>query len=276
MKAKRFFAGLIVSGFSLLALAPAQAQVEQVVTDTGKELPQGPIDNNGVATVTQVAKPFTVSTKTLLGYLALDETFAGKWFAKYPNKVPPNAKLEIIFPFRANFSGLSYRVVSGTNVVDVSNILSASVAGTNQLQSGTHSDAKGVSDGPFTYTVYQEFTISYDARPVGGKLWFQVTGLATCSATGGKANAKTGKFLETDTFSLIDGTGAGVDTTGTAFSLSGVTVSASGSGLVGQLQPAAGPVSGDGYSLSGLQEISTGASDTQILAPMPPLQPPPQ
>ena len=121
MKTKAFLFSLLLS---LSCFLPLHAQVEQVAVTTGKQLPQGATDDNGTATITAPTKNSTLTSKTLLADLALDETAAGKWFTKYPNKVPPNAKLEVVFPFRSGFVGLSYRVISGTNIVDVSNIIS--------------------------------------------------------------------------------------------------------------------------------------------------------
>ncbi len=257
---RSLFGFLCFLGVWLVSTSQVRAQVPQLALDSGIELLQGAtIDKKGVTTVKAPAR-FSVSTATLLKDLAVDETLNGTWF-NATAKVPANAKLVVNFPGPSDFSSLSYKVVSGTNAVDVSNVLSASPTGTNQIASGAFTDAGGPRVAPFNTTEYQQYTIIYDGRKVGGKLFFTVTGLAACSTKAAKPNAKTGKYVETDSFSLINGTGSGKDGEGTTFLLAGVTVTAIGSAIVNPAQP--------GIAGSGSWETSIGDGAVEILAPPP-------
>jgi len=123
--------------------------------------------------------------------------------------------------------------------VDVSDILSYSQTGNNDISSGTYTDANGAGVPPFTQSDYYLVTVGYDDSSSTGALVFSVTGLATVSATATKPNAKTGNYTQSASFSLQDGTGEGTITpasgslAGTAipFVLTGFTVTASGSAI---------------------------------------------
>jgi len=250
-----------------------QGQVPQTVSSSGTELRQGETVNNGTTTIVKAAGRYSVSTKILLEDLAFDETFNGTWFAKFTNRVPANAKLEVTFAGPGDFSSLSCQVVSGANAVDVSNVLSAAPSGSNDVHSSTALNANAADQAPFTTTDYHQYTIAYDARGIGGTLHFIITGLATSSTIATKPNAK-GFYTETDSFNLADGIGGGIDTTGTAFVLTGITFTASGSAKLGTPAAAAeGPPLGasDGAVPSTGDDFSSGAADEQVSAPRPPV-----
>jgi len=185
--------------------------------------------DNGTSTTTKAPTKTSITTATLLKQLALDENSEGNWTS---TKFPANAILD--------FNGSGFGVYEGTNeLVDVSDILSYSQTGNNDISSGTYTDANGAGVPPFTQSDYYLVTVGYDDSSSTGALVFSVTGLATVSATATKPNAKTGNYTQSASFSLQDGTGEGTITpasgslagTATPFVLTGFTVTASGSAI---------------------------------------------
>jgi len=98
-------------------------------------------------------------------------------------------------------------------------------------------DANGAGMPPFTQTDYYLVTVVYDDSGSTGALVFSVTGLETFTAKATNPNARTGKYTQSGSISLQDGTGEGTITpatgslAGTAipFVLTGFTATASGS-----------------------------------------------
>jgi len=274
MKTNHLRIALAFVAACLVSTTSVKGQVPQVVVDSGTEFRQNITVDNHVSTTQKAPMQFTTSQRTLLEDLAADETIAGNWFNDR-GTVPPGAKVVVTFAGPGDFSSLSYQVVTPpvhghAASVNVSNILSAKLSGSNSVTSYTFVDIVGANEPPFTTTSVQQFTITYDSRPIGGRVWFQITGLATCKTVATKPNAKTGVYTETDSFSLADGTGFGVDPTETQFVLKGVTVTASGAASLNcgcgsdQVGPSAAGVSA-GQSLG--DEFSSGASDEQVSAP---------
>lgn len=221
-------AAAVVSGS--FAANRAQAQANQTAVISGTELlqngdPSAPRDN-GTTTTLKAPTRLSISTATLLKDLAVDETAAANWF-NATGKVPPNARLRVAFAGMADFSSLSFQVVSGTNVIDVNNILSAGPGGNSPVVSFTYNDNAGEGQAPFSQTQHGLYTITYDSTGMGGTTTFTVTGAATCTSSATKPNARTGLFTETDGFTLSSGVGDGA-IGGVAFVLSGVTITASG------------------------------------------------
>jgi hypothetical protein len=183
--------------------------------------------DNGTSTTTKAPTRSTITAATLLKQLALDEYSEGNWTN---SKFPANATLD--------YNGSGFAVYQGTNpLVDVSDILSYTQSGQNDISSGTYTDANGQGAPPFTQTDYYLVTIAYNDSSSTGALGFTVTGLATVTSKATNPNTKTGNYTQSGSFSLQDGTGEGTITpasgslAGTAipFVLTGFTATASGS-----------------------------------------------
>ena len=226
--------------FSLASPNEARAGVPQTAACSGIEIMQtaAPVEKGQAASLKPPTR-FIFTTATLLKNLALDETTAGKWPWKAA-AVPPNTKLMAAFSGgpvsdAAAFKSLSFQVVNGTTVVDVSNILTAKAVDgipTNAVRSFASSgELAGNFSPPFSLTYYLPYLLSYNAAPAGGSLQFGVTGTATLSATVSPLKSRPGHQAEKDNFSLADGTGSGA-ADGVAFILTGVTITASGTAIV--------------------------------------------
>jgi len=200
-------------------LGVAGTQISQVVSITGTQLTQGVETNNGKTTKTKAPTKTTITTADILEYLAQDEHTAGTYSA---TNFPSGAKLL----YTAN-SGLQVVEKNNTPLVNVANILSLLTAGQNGITSGTFGDTTGSTTPPFTQTDVRLVTLSYDATSVGGTRKFAVTGTGSSETTTAKPGAK-GNYTETDSFSLQNGTGEGVNGEGVSVILSAFTVTASG------------------------------------------------
>ncbi|MGD1086855.1 MAG: hypothetical protein ABSA47_19130 [Verrucomicrobiota bacterium] len=183
--------------------------------------------DNGTSTTTKAPTRTFLTTATLLKQLALDENSENQWTN---TKFPANATLD--------YNGSGFAVYEGTNeLVDVSDILSYTTTGKNDISSGTYTDANGAGMPPFSQSDYYLVTVVYDDSSSTGALVFSVTGLATVTAKATNPNAKTGKYTQSGSISLQDGTGEGTiiltsgPQAGTAapFVLTGFTATASGS-----------------------------------------------
>ncbi len=174
-------------------------------------------DKKGVTTSAGPTKQ-SVSTVNLLESLAKDENAEGN----YPNtKFPSTAALY--------YYGGGFEVDEGTNVlVDVSDILTLTTTGQNDITNGNYTDVKGPGTPPYTQTAYQIVMLAYASSTGASGLGFTVTGLGEFTQKAGTPNAKTGKFTQSDSFNLQDGTGEG-SLEGVEFVITGFTVTASGS-----------------------------------------------
>ena len=218
---------MVAAVWCSVGMQRAGAQVAQTALVTGTELAQTATVDNGATTKTKSPTVATITPRVLQNDLAVAETQNGTWFAGESNKFPGNAKLVAKFPGVGDFSGVSFSVMWGTNVVDVSNILSASPTDPTVVLAGVFTDAAGANQPPFTDVKYEPYALAYDTRPTGGVAHYVVTGLAASSVQTTKPNAK-GFYNETDSFIFVNGTGAGVDEHTNTIVLSGVTMSARG------------------------------------------------
>jgi hypothetical protein len=196
-----------------------EASVSTNGVDTGTD--------NGTSTTTKAPTKSSITTATLLKQLALDENNEGNWTS---TKFPANATLD--------YNGSGFAVYQGANeLVDVSDIISYSQTGQNDISSGTYTDANGAGSPPYSQTDYYLVTVVYNDSSSTGALGFTVTGLATVTGKATTPNARTGNYTQSGTFSLQDGTGEGMITpasgslagTSIPFVLTGFTVTASGS-----------------------------------------------
>jgi hypothetical protein len=118
-------------------------------------------------------------------------------------------------------------------LVDVSDIVSIAVGDTNYLMAGMWDFYYSYTPPPYAQTGYEMVTLTYNAT-FAGSLYFTVTGLATVTTKTTAPSARTGEYVETDSFSLQDGTGQGQDTAGENIMLTGITITASGSAAQSQ------------------------------------------
>jgi hypothetical protein len=177
-------------------------------------------DNNTTTTIKAPAKT-AVTTATLLKQLATDEASAGNLSSA---TLPKGAVL--------NFNGSGFEIDVGTNMlVDVSDIITWTVSGQNDISAGSYLDANGQGTPPYSQTDYYLVTVAYDDTSSTGALKFTVTGLATVTGKATNPNTKTGNYTQSGTVSLANGTGEGSNASGN-FVLTGVTMTASGSATV--------------------------------------------
>jgi len=200
-------------------LGIAGTQVPQTVSITGTELTQGVESTKGGSTTTKAAVKTTLTTADLLADLAKDEHTAGKYDA---TNFPSGAKLL----YTAN-TGFQVVEKNNTPLVSVANILTLLPAGQTEITSGSFVDADGSTTPPFTQTDLQLVTLTYDATSVGGTQNFAVTGVGSSVTTTTKPSKK-GAYTDTDSFSLQNGTGEGVNGEGVKIILNGFSVTASG------------------------------------------------
>jgi hypothetical protein len=220
MNQKLKFLALFVTAAAVFLAVPGtlRAQVSEKMSISATIYLQGATsDKKGVTTIAGPTKQ-SVSTVNLLESLAKDENAEGN----YPNtKFPSTAAL--------HYYGGGFEVDEGTNVlVDVSDILTLTVTGQNDITNGNYSEVNGPGTPPYTQTAYQIVTLAYTSSTGASGLGFTVTGLGEFTQKAGTPNAKTGNFTQTDSVSLQDGTGEGT-LDGVEFVITGFTVTASGS-----------------------------------------------
>jgi hypothetical protein len=211
-----------IGGLSLAASGTAQAQLPllEKVQITSVMLIQGNTSTNRAGTKITTAVPDrlpTISTAYLLKQLAIDAPFT----------LSAGDKL--------SFNGTGFEVDDATNglVADVSDILTLTTNEQVELISGS-STTNGATVQPFSQTDYSIVTVAYFGSTTA--LSFQVTGVGAIATTVPAANKK-GKFTETGSISIQDGTGGGTitPTTGadtgvaTPFLLTGFTLTGGGS-----------------------------------------------
>jgi hypothetical protein len=167
--------------------------------------------DNGTTSTTKAPSKGSITTATLLKDLELVE---GTTF-------PSGATLV--------FNGDGFEVDKGTNFsLDVSDALTYTISGQNDISTGSFSDANGPESAPFTQTDYYLVTVAY----TGANYTFTVTGLATVTGKATAPNGKTGNYTQSGTIAVQDGTGEGTVTisgNSVPFVMTGFTMSASGS-----------------------------------------------
>jgi hypothetical protein len=220
MNQKLKFLALFVTAVAVFLAVPGalHAQVSEKMSISAIIYLQGATsDKKGVTTIAGPSKQ-SVSTVNLLESLAKDENAEGN----YSNtRFPSTAVL--------HYYGDGFEVDEGTNVlVDVSDILNLTVTGQNDITNGNYTEVNGPGKPPYTQTAYQIVTLAYTSNTGASGLGFTVTGLGEFTQKAGTPTAKTGKFTQSDSFSLQDGTGEGA-LEGVEFVITGFTVTASGS-----------------------------------------------
>jgi hypothetical protein len=216
-KLKVRFVLTALAGLALAAPGTLHAQVLLKVTMSATMYQQNTnTSDNGTTTTTKPPAKSSLTTASLLKDLALFEQSEGNWTNP---TFPASAALV--------FNGSGFQINEGTNeLVDVSDALSYSQSGQNDISTGSYLDANGQGSAPYNQTDYYLVTVTY----TGSAFSFTVTGLATVTGKATNPNTKTGNYTQSDSFSLQDGTGEGAFTSsGVPFVLTGFTVTGSGS-----------------------------------------------
>ena len=221
----KIIAGTAALAFLTIAAGSLQAQITNVITFTATVKAQKESTDNGTNTITPAPKAVSVTTKTLLGFLAVDEFAEGKFGS---TNFPAGAKLVII---TGNGDG-EFQVLTSSNtfLVDVSDILFA-FEGNNNISSGKQNDYTGLANP--TETKLHVLTFGYDdsrVLPLNGStvdLQFHMTGLMTSTKTDTVPNNNT-VYMETKSNILTSGVGEG-DFQGNPFVITG-GLTATGSG----------------------------------------------
>lgn len=213
----------VIAGSLNLSVLSLHAQILEKISLSATLYTQGATNDNTTTTTIKSPVKSTITTANLLKQLAADENFEGNWAS---NSFPSSAKLD--------FNGTGFEIDQGTNeLLDVSDMLTWTVSGQNDITAGNFLDANGAPSAgqgtpPFNETDMYLVTIAYNSSGTGnGNLTFTATGLATLTEKAGSANATTGNYTESGTLSLSDGTGEGVDASGN-FVMTGITITASG------------------------------------------------
>jgi hypothetical protein len=233
-KCKVVFAAGLAVGLCLSAAGTLKAQVSLRFIISGSSLSQGNTNNSGTRVNAPVITPLT--TGSLLRQLALDEKSAGLWNSR---TFPVEARLLYV-------PGTGFQVVNGAGspLLNASNIVSLTMAGSNSLNSMVD-----LGSGAFKQTNWQMVSLTYDATAVGGSTKYTVTGLAIVATKDTKPNGG-GFYTETQSFTLEHGTGEGVDADGTNILLTGVTITASGGATSNNGEGSSGSGSGGLFSFT--------------------------
>jgi len=223
----KIVAGAAALALLTMAVGSLQAQVTQVLTITATASIQGnSSDNNTITTYASPTK-FSVTTKVILGALAVDEHAESNYLAG--STFPSGAKLVTI---NNNNNTNDFQVLdkNGNLLVDVSDILSFNQPGENSIFSGKQNDSTQLAS-PSTVGS-QLLTLSFDDTgiPGGEGVKFFYTGIGTGTTTDTTPNVNTGVYTETDNGSLTSGTGEGTSQ-GTQLLITG-TASATGKGTL--------------------------------------------
>jgi hypothetical protein len=210
---------ITVTGLWLSAAGTLMGQVLLGCSISGTIMTQGVTVDDGA--VTRLPAKSTLTTASILKQLASDEKAGGLWTN---DTFPAGAKLNYFTgessPYYPQFATpAEFQVVDRHNnlLLVVTNILTLTNVGTN-----------GIDYGSATETTVQLATLTYDATSVGRTNKYTVTGLGTSTTSNTAANFY-GEFTQTDTFSLQNGTGEGVNANGVSIVLTGVTITESGS-----------------------------------------------
>jgi hypothetical protein len=211
-------AGLASLGALISSTESASAQLLEKVSISATAYEQGAASDNNTVTTTKAPAKVAISTATILKQLATDEFSEGRLNSA---NLPASAKLD--------FNGTGFEIDQGTNeLVDVSDIMTWSAAGSVDITSGNFLDASGQGIPPFTQTDSFLAAVIYRNTNAAAALNFSVTGLATVTQKATTPNARTGSFVQSGSMTLADGTGEGTNASGPII-LSGFTISATGS-----------------------------------------------
>ena len=201
------------------------AQLAEVLTITLTASVQNPNStDNGTVTTTPAPVKHSVDTKDILLWLAQDENAETNYGS---TTFPSGAKLVTI-----NGNSQDFQVLDKNNnlLVDVSDILSSSNPGNNNIFSGKQNDTNQLA-APTT-TSSSLLTITFDDTAIVGGVGvkFFLTGIGTGKTTDTAPNATTGAYTETDSGALSTAAGEG-SYQGNPFVCTG-TASASGKGTL--------------------------------------------
>ena len=215
MKLNRYFIPLLT--MSLLgSLSAVRADILQTLTISVTTFTQQPINDNGTNNTAAAPKAQSHSTADLLKTLAKDANIAYGWPS---NSFPSTAKLAV--------GNDGFVVINGTNVlVNVNGILSFENMSTN-IVSGKMSDITGLANTSTKELQIGKITFDDTAIVGGGNLKFWIQGLITNTRTDTVPNASSSVYSETHTGKMTNGAGAGTDSDGSDFVLTG-TVSVTG------------------------------------------------
>jgi hypothetical protein len=224
-------AALLGGGLLLLAPERSQAQIGAVAISATAFL-QNSSNDNGTNTTTKAPGKNTtlISTARLTSILIKDETAEGNW---------SSTRGTLVYDY--NIPGFALK--QGANEQDVSDILSISASGDNDINAGSYNDNNGQGSPPDSSTDYQLTTLTFDDSSVSGGagLTFSVTGLGVSSQKAINFNANTGNYTQSFSVSLGSGTGEGtyqstpLVVTGFALTVSGSATENNGGGTGGDV-----------------------------------------
>jgi hypothetical protein len=175
------------------------AQVGSTVSISARIIAQNTNSTTNVNNGTVTTGPSTrtsLTTATLLRTLGVDANIAGLISG---TNFAPGARLV--------FSNDTFFVVSGTDTIDVSAIMTLE-RGTNQIVSGS-TDTNGLARPNRTIVEILRVTFNDTAINTTNGLIFYLQGIGNETSTSGAVNANTGQFNETRNFSLANGAGEG-------------------------------------------------------------------
>jgi hypothetical protein len=225
----KLIAGAVVLAVLTLAANRTQANVTNVITVAATALVQNNATDNGTITTTPSPTSQSITTKTLLNWLAQDEYAEGNYTA---GTTFPSGAQFVVFDHGTNGSYFQVLAANHTLLVDVSDIISAT-EGTygNDITSGKQVDTNGLASP--TTTDIHILTITFDdsavattfGSTVGVK--FYLTGLMTETTTDTKPSSL-GVYTKSKTSKMASSAGEGFYQ-GQPFTISG-SVNGSGKG----------------------------------------------
>ena len=177
--------GIITASLAagLLVLAPAiHAQVLAKVSITATVYEQGARNDNNTTTTVKPATKVAWTTATLLKQLAADEFSEGNLLTTSgatasSATLPAGATLK--------FNGTGFEIDAGSNkLADVSDIMTWTVSGQNDINSGSFSDANGAGTPPDSTSDMYIVTVAFNDSSATGALSFTVSGLGTVKGAG--------------------------------------------------------------------------------------------
>jgi hypothetical protein len=206
----KILVGATVGAVLMLAANRTQASMTNVITFTATALVQSPANDNGTNTTTPAPASKSITTKTLLAWLALDEYAEGNYTAG--TNFPSGAQLVV---FDRHNRPPAFQVLTATNtlLVDVSDIVHAQEGFFgNDITSGKQIDTNGLAS-PTTTDIHL-LTLSFDDSfvpatygPVVG-VQFYLMGLMTETTTDTKPS-KAGVYTESKSSKMPNAAGEG-------------------------------------------------------------------
>jgi hypothetical protein len=251
---KLFLVAGLAAALWLGAARPVSAQTQLKFVISGTILSQGKTNGSGSRINAPVRKSLTVGS--ILRQLALDEKSAGLWAS---DSFPEAARLHYV-------SGTGFQVVNGAGnpLLNASNILTLTIASSNVFESALQS-----ASGAYDQTNWQLMALTYNATNFGGSSLYTVFGFATVATKAAKPN-KDGYYTETQWFSLQNGSGEGIDADGNNILLTGVTLTAKGTGVLNNGSASSQHAGVDEFNSGGVISDSTTQTGSSNPQPQPP------